>query len=168
MVKKSKIEQAENLRTELSGKSCVIAVKNNGMNVVEFNTLRAALRECDASFKIIKNTIAGFSLKDTEHSNIASSLTGPIGLAFSSEPVSLTKSLVKFAKDCDNAEIICGSMDGAFINLENIESLSKLDSLDDIRAKIIGALSSPAVNITRLISTLPVNLARLINLKYSN
>ena len=168
MDKSNKAKLLKDLYSVLSTYSCVVVIKNNGMNVEQFNDLRNILRESDSKIKIVKNTIIKLSLVDTAYSELSPYFVGPSGIVLSNDPVKLAKSLVGFLDDNNNIEIVQGAMDSNLLKAEDIIALSKLESLDDLRSKLIRIISTPSTSIVRLTNLLQTNLVRVINLKKSN
>ena len=54
-------------------------------------------------------------------------------------------------------------MDKEILSVEKIEILSKLPSLDEARAQLIGLLNTPAQKIAGILSAPSGNLARVFN-----
>ena len=92
---------------------------------------------------------------------------GPTAIAYSNDPVQLTKLLTNFAKNNSNLVILGGIMDNEILSVEKIEILSKLPSLEEIRAQLIGLISSPAQKIASVLTAPSGDLARVFN-AYSN
>jgi large subunit ribosomal protein L10 len=58
--------------------------------------------------------------------------------------------LVKYAKDNEKVKIKIGSLNGEAIGLDRIVELSKLGSVNDVRARFIGVLNAPASKLVRV------------------
>ena len=54
-------------------------------------------------------------------------------------------------------------MDNEILSVEKIEILSKLPSLEEIRAKLIGLINSPAQKIASILTAPSGDLARVFN-----
>ena len=54
-----------------------------------------------------------------------------------------------------------GIVNSQIVDAKQIDLLSKLPSLDELRAKIIGLLQTPATNIAGILNTPASNLARV-------
>jgi large subunit ribosomal protein L10 len=90
-------------------------------------------------------------------------VTGPIAIAYSSDPVAAAKGVVEFAKKNDNLKLIGGILDNAVLSVEEIQELSKLPSLNALRGKIIGLLQAPASKIASVLVAPAAQLARVIS-----
>jgi large subunit ribosomal protein L10 len=151
------------IRGKLLESSIVIAVNRSfGITVEEITKLRKDVREAEANFKVIKNTLARIAIKDTALEGIGEYLDGPTGLAYSNNPVGLSKALAKFAKDNEKLTILGGFMNGRAISKGVVEELASLPSHDELRAKIIGLLTANAVKIVRTIKEPSSRVTRVI------
>ena len=83
-------------------------------------------------------------------------------IAYSDDPVSAPKIAVRFAKENDNFVVLGGSLPEKKIDLGEVKELASLPSLDELRAKILGLINSPAGNIASLINTPSTNLAQVV------
>ena len=59
--------------------------------------------------------------------------------------------LVSFFKDFSKLEVKAGVLDAKLLSKSEVEALSKLPSLDGIRAQLLSLLSTPASQIVRLL-----------------
>ena len=70
---------------------------------------------------------------------------------------------MEFAKNNNNLVVLGGIMDNEILSVEKIEILSKLPSLEEIRAKLIGLISTPAQRIASVLTASSGDLARVLN-----
>ena len=75
----------------------------------------------------------------------------------------LTKLLSNFAKNNSNLVILGGIMNNEILSVEKIEILSKLPSLEEARAQLIGLLKTPAQRIATILNAPSGDLARVFN-----
>tara|TARA_B100001989_G_scaffold168432_1_gene121378 strand:- start:347 stop:631 length:285 start_codon:yes stop_codon:yes gene_type:complete len=83
-------------------------------------------------------------------------------LAYSDDPVAAPKIAIKFAKENDNFVVLGGSLPEKKIDLGEVQQLASLPSLDELRAKILGLINTPAGNIASLVNTPGTNLAQVV------
>jgi large subunit ribosomal protein L10 len=83
-------------------------------------------------------------------------------LAYSDDPVAAPKIAIKFAKENDNFVVLGGSLPEKKIDLGEVKQLASLPSLDELRAKILGLINTPAGNIASLVNTPGTNLAQVV------
>ena len=95
--------------------------------------------------------------------NISDLFNGPTAVAYSADPVAPAKVAVEYEKKYQNFKIIGGAFEGEKIGEEKINFLASLPTLDEIRAKIVGLLSTPAQNIVSVVNAPAGQLARLMS-----
>ena len=165
MNRTQKQQLIEATNTKLQGAEIALVVHNNGLTVAEMNNLRGKMREAGAEFKVTKNRLAKLATKDTVFANIADLLKGPTIIATSKEPVAVAKGLVDFAKTNDRLVIIGGAFGAQKLDAKAIESLAKLPSLNELRAKIVGILQTPATRLACVLQAPGGQVARVIAAK---
>lgn len=140
-----------------------LVVHNKGLTVAEMNVLRAKMREAGAEFKVTKNRLAKIATKDTAYENIADMLKGPAAVATAKDPVAVAKGIVEFAKTNEKLVIVGGAYGAQKLDVKAIEQLSKLPSLNELRAKIVGMLKTPATRIACVLQAPGGQVARVIS-----
>ena len=162
MKRSEKNNFVKKMKEELSSSSSLIVSHYAGLSVDETDNLRKEMRNNGAKFKVTKNRLTKIALTDTPFESIADLFNGPTAIAYSSDPVAPAKVSVNFEKKYENFKIIGGSYDGEKIDLNKINFLASLPSLDQIRGKILGLLQAPAQKITSIIQAPGGQLARLV------
>ena len=157
-----------NLKKEFSSSSSVIVAKYSGLTVSESESLRKEMRANGAKFKVTKNRLTKLAIADTQFKDISDLFSGPTAVAYSDDPIAPAKVSVNFEKKFENFEIIGGGYNGEKIDKDKINFLAKLPSLDELRAKIISLISTPAQRIASISSEPGSKIARLITLNSSN
>ena len=144
MKRSEKKEFVQKLTEEIKSSSSVIVTHYSGLSVNESEQLRTEMRDNGAKFKVTKNRLTKLALEQTQFKNLADLFTGPTAIAYSDDPVAPAKVAVSFEKKLEKFKIVGGGYDGEKINLEKINFLATLPSLDQIRAKLLGLLNAPA------------------------
>jgi large subunit ribosomal protein L10 len=165
-VKRSdKKEFVQKLKDEIDTSSSVIVAHYSGLTVDESNQLRSEMRNNGAKFKVTKNRLAKLALEQTRFKVIADLFVGPTAIAYSDDPVAPAKVAVSFEKKLEKFKIIGGGYDGEKIDLEKINFLATLPSLDELRGKIVGLISAPAQKIASLVKEPAGQMVRLVSSK---
>lgn len=132
-----------------------ILVDYRGLTVEEDTKLRAKLREAGVEYKVVKNTLTRFAIKELGYDELDEQLNGPTSLAISTEdPVAPAKVISDFAKDNENLTIKAGFLDGKVISLDEIKTLASTPSREVLIAKIMGSLNSPISALARTLQAL--------------
>jgi large subunit ribosomal protein L10 len=151
-----------NLKDVFNTSAVVVVAQNTGLTVAKMNELRSAMRDAGGQIKVIKNKLTKIALDGTPLSAIEEYLNGPSMLAYSDDPVAAPKIAIKFAKENKNFVVLGGSLPEKKIDLGEVKQLASLPSLDELRAKILGLMNTPAGNIASLVNTPGTNLAQVV------
>ena len=165
MNRSEKKDFVEKVRDDFSNSSTIIVTHYSGLNVKEINDLRKTMRVNGAHFKVTKNSLIKLALENSKIESISDLFIGPTAVAYSSDPVAPAKVAVEYEKKFKNFKIIGGAFEGEKIGEEKINFLASLPTLDEIRGKLVGLLTTPAQNIASIMEAPASQLARLISVK---
>lgn len=158
-----KAKLVEELNQHLNAAEVVIVTRQSGLTVAESSDLRRKVREAGASYKVAKNRLAQRALKGTKYEGLSSLLKGPTALAYATDPVATAKVVVGFANSNDKLTVLGGAMGDSALNAEAVKQLATLPSLDELRAKIIGMITTPATRVATVVQAPAGQLARVFN-----
>ncbi|MEZ5845959.1 MAG: 50S ribosomal protein L10 [Geminicoccaceae bacterium] len=142
--------------------SVVVVTHYMGLSVPEVTGLRGQLREAGAAFRVTKNTLARRAIKGTAFENLDAYFTGPTAIGFSNDPVAAPKVLAEFAKKNEKLKIIGGGLDGSLLDEAQVKALAELPSLDELRARILSLLNTPATRIAGILQAPGGQIARVL------
>ena len=161
MDRAQKTEAVAELNRTFNEVGVVVVTRNLGLTVAQSTELRIKMREAGATYKVSKNKLAKIALKDTDYAGISDLLTGPVGLATSTDPVAAAKVASDFAKANDKLEIVGGGMGTTVLDVKGVNALASLPSLEELRAKIVGLVQAPATKLAQLSNAPAAKLARV-------
>jgi large subunit ribosomal protein L10 len=156
-----KREFVAELNQALSGTSMIVVTRNAGLTVAEATNLRRKMRDSGATFKIAKNRLANLALEGTPFDGIRPLLKGPTALAWSKDPVAVAKAAVEFAKTNEKFVLVGGALGSQTLDADGIKALAELPSLDELRARLVGMISTPATRIAGILQAPAGQLARV-------
>ena len=168
MKRSDKKDFVEKLKDEFSNSASVIVAHYSGLTVDQAEDLRKEMRNNGAKFKVTKNRLAKLALEGTQYKEIADLFSGPTAIAYSDNPVTPAKVSVIFEKKFENFKIVGGGYDGEKIDLNKINFLATLPSIDELRGKLIGLILAPAQKIASVVKEPGGQLARLLNTQSKN
>ena len=163
MKRSDKSNFVNNMKDEILNSSSIVVAHYSGLSVLETDDLRKEMRNNGAKFRITKNRLTKLALVETQFKDIADLFSGPTAIAYSSDPVAPAKVAVNFEKKSKNFKIIGGGYDGKKIDIDKINFLATLPSLDETRGQIIGLIMAPAQKIASIIKEPGGQLARLMS-----
>ena len=161
MLRAQKEELVGQFNESLQEMQVLIVVQQSGMTVAEMTALRAKMREAGTSFRVTKNRLAKIAVEGTPFESGKDLFTGPTAVAYSADPVAAAKVCVAYANENDKFSIVGGVIGSRVMDAAAVEQLSKLPSLDEFRAKIIGLLTGPA---SKLVGILPQPATQLVTI----
>ena len=90
-----KVAVVEEVRDHLERADAAILTEYRGLKVADLATLRRALRETGAEYKIYKNTLVRRATSDTRHAVLDSLLLGPTAIAFVDKDVAAAAKVLR-------------------------------------------------------------------------
>lgn len=134
-----------------------------GLSVAQMNDLRSKMREAGGTVKVAKNRLAKIALQGTESEGISDLFQGQTVIAYSDDPVTAPKVAVDFAKTNENLVVLGGAMGATELDVNGVKALATLPSIDELRAKIVGMISTPATRIAQVVGAPAGQVARVVN-----
>lgn len=150
------------LNAALADTDCVVVTRQVGLNVAEATELRRQMREAGASFRVTKNRLARRALAGTKFERLSPLFTGPTAIAYSRDPVAAAKVAVAFAEKNDKLTIVGGSLGERELDVEGVKALATLPTLDELRARFVGLLQTPAGRLAGLLQAPGGQVARVL------
>ena len=151
MNKEQKKNYIEEIREFVEKNDSIMVTNYQGLNMTQLDKLRSEMRKYGILFKITKNRITKLALEKTKCKELSSLFTGPTAVAFSKDAISTAKVLTKFSRENKNLKILGGIMGNEILNVEQLNKIATLPSLEEARAKIATILSSPAQKIVSIL-----------------
>ena len=161
--KQFKSEKIDALKSKLEKAKVAVVTEYKGFSVEEIQKLRRALQKEGGDYMVTKNTLAKIAVKGTEFEVLTETFKGPIALAFGFEDeVSPAKVVAKFIKESKKGAIVGAALEGNLLSAKEAEALATLPSKEELLAKILGSINSPATRITLSINAVMASLTRAI------
>jgi large subunit ribosomal protein L10 len=152
----------EDLGQIFANAGSVVVAHYSGLTVAEISDLRTRMRAAGARFKVAKNRLAKIALANTDRSAAADLFVGPTGIAYSDDPVSAAKVATQYAKDNAKLVIIGGIVGAVRLDAKGVDDLARMPSLDELRARLLGALMAPGAMLARVLAAPGTNLVRTL------
>ncbi|MGH6926524.1 MAG: 50S ribosomal protein L10 [Propylenella sp.] len=161
MDRAQKSETVANLNQVFSNTGVVVVAHYSGLNVAQITALRGRMRDAGASLKVAKNRLVKLALKDTDVEHISDLFEGPTVIAYSDDPVAAPKVAAEFAKTNEKLVILGGAMGRTTLDAKGVQALATLPSLDELRAKLVGMINTPATRLAGVLQAPAGQLARV-------
>jgi large subunit ribosomal protein L10 len=140
-----------------------VLLSSTGMSVAEVNTVRDAVRKANGQYVVTKNTLLSKALEQVGWPIPEELLNGPTAIAFGlSDFPGVAKAVLGFTADKDAAKITVrgGSMPDSILSAKQVDTISKLPTMDELRAQLAGLIVAPA---TGLVSVIQAANSQVVN-----
>ena len=161
MQREQKAQAIEEIAAQLGEAQAVYAVDYRGLSVPQAAELRASLREHDAHFRVVKNTLTLLAADKAGVAEIKELVAeGPTALTFVRGDAALAaKVLDTFSRQADVLEVKGGLMGGRRLEADEIRQLARLPARDVLVAQFAGVVASPITGLVRGLGSLLGGLA---------
>ena len=158
-----KSDKIAQIKEKVEKAQVAIVTEYQGMSVEEITKLRRSLQAEEGDYMVTKNTLAKLAIKGTNYELLADALTGPIAIAFGyGDQVAPAKALSKFIKESKKGEIKGAVLDGKWLSADEAKALANIPSKQEIYAKMLGCINSPASGIANSINAVMSSLTRAV------
>ncbi len=138
-----------------------VLTEYRGLTVKELQALRRSLG-ANASYAVVKNTLAKLAAKEAGIDGFDDLLTGPTAIAFiNGDVVEAAKGLRDFAKANPTLVIKGGILDGQPLDANEIAKLANLESREVLLGKLAGAMLASLSQAVYLLNAPLAQAARL-------
>ena len=143
-----------------------IVVDYTGLKVGPITELRKRLFKAGAEIHVVKNSLFRLAAKEAGVAELNGGLAGQIAVVTGQKDVSAAAKTVKtFQAEFEKPKIRFGYLNNQRLESKDIVMLADLPSLDVLRGKIVGLLSTPATRLAQIIQTPAAQLARVLKAK---
>lgn len=137
----------------LARSQALVLTKYVGLTMVDFDKLRAEVRDVGGEFHVVKNTLAklAFEKAGMEFDEQYFVDDTAIGFAFD-DPSGMAKAITEFAKDVEFVTLKAGYLDKRQMTPEDVKALASVPPLPVMRSILLSTLLAPATKLVRTVS----------------
>lgn len=163
MARADKVAVVDRVTEQFNEAAATLLTDYRGLTVEELAELRAQLREVDASYNVVKNTLTRIAAKNAGMEGLDDLLVGPTALVFcGTDPVGPAKALKAFGKDHEALVFKGGYLEGEVLDAEAALKLADLESREDLLGKLAGMMNNALAGFARLMQAPITDIARLM------
>jgi len=156
-------KQVQELHELFSGVEMAVLTDYRGLTVEEISDLRTKLRDAEARFKVVKNTLSIRAADGTPLEAVKDHFTGPVAILYTSgDPVGPAKALMDFIKGNEKLQARVGILAGSAIDVADIKRLADMPGLEVLLAKALASMNAPASNFVRTLGEIPASFVRVL------
>lgn len=156
-----KQESVVALKGNLSKSKLAVISDYRGLTVKEMTDLRRRIQAAGGDYTVAKNTLIRRALSETEGApQIDEMLKGPTALVVGfHDPVAPVKALMDFLKETKKEmDIRGGIVEGKPVTAQDLQQIATLPSREEMVAKLMGSMQSPAQGVVITLSGVARNL----------
>jgi len=155
-----KTEKVQLLAKELETSTTAIIGTFAKLTVAQDFELRKVVREAGGKYRVVKNKLAAISGEGTKVESALKGLKGVSAVAFTSgDPVVLAKAFSKWVETNAEFQFKLGIVDGKLLNVEEVKSLATMPGKEELFAKLLFLISSPAQRLATVLNATGRDLA---------
>lgn len=162
MDRAEKRELVSTLHDVFNDSGVVVVAHYAGLTVADMTDFRVRMKEAGGRVKVAKNRLAKIALEGTVLDHMKPLFEGQTLIAYSDDPVSAPKVAVEFAKKNEKLVILGGGMSETALDASGVKALATMPSIDELRAKIVGMISTPATRIAQVLQAPGGQVARVV------
>ncbi len=164
LTKAKKAEKVEQLAKELEGSTSAIVGTFAKLTVAQDFELRKTVRKAGGRYRVLKNKLAARASKGSQIESALQGLKGVSSVAYTSgDPVALAKALSTWVEENAQFTFKLGIVDGKVINVDEVKALATMPGKEEIFAKLLFLINSPAQRLATVINATGRDLAVVIN-----
>src|SRR6516164_877085 len=138
----------------------IFAVDYRGISVPQVAELRAKLRDADATFKVVKNSLTERAADEAGVATLKDFLTGPTALTFiHGDVATAAKAIADYSRATQLLPFKGGLMGGDLLDVDQLRALSRLPSREVLYGQLVGVVASPVSGLVRSLNALLGGLA---------
>ncbi|MDF2577418.1 MAG: rplJ [Chlamydiales bacterium] len=135
----------DEIQGSLDSSHAFIVARYQQLQAQTMSDFRRAVVKSGGRFQVVRKRVF---LKAAESIGVTLSkeaLDGHIGVLYTTkDPVEMTKAVFDFSKEnADAVQVLAGHFDGKLYNASDVEKLSKLPGINEMRAQFLGLLEAP-------------------------
>jgi large subunit ribosomal protein L10 len=155
-----KVAVVDEVRERLSSSTAVLLTEYRGLKVGELAELRRTVRTAGGDYKIYKNTMVRFAVRELDIEGVEELLVGPTALAFvEGDAAAVAKALRDFGRTNPNLVLKGGVLGEKALSADEAKALAELPSREVLLARLAGGLAAPLQQFAGLLQALPRNMA---------
>jgi large subunit ribosomal protein L10 len=158
-----KVAVVDEVRERFSGSEAALLTEYRGIDVTDMQALRRSLREAGGDYKIYKNTLVRFAVRELGL-EIENLLTGPTAIAFvpadgGGDPVTVAKALRDFARGNPHLVVKGGVLGENILSEADTRALADIAPREELLAKLAGLMAAPMQQFAGLLQAVPRDFA---------
>ena len=164
MNREQKAAAIAEIADQIKESGAVFAVDFRGISVPQAADVRTRLRDADASFRVVKNTLTERAADQAGAAGLKALLDGPTALTFVRGDAALAaKAIATFNRETQLLAFKGGVMEGDVVDAQQIVAISRLPARDVLYGQLVGMVAAPITGLARGLNALLSGVAIALN-----
>jgi large subunit ribosomal protein L10 len=160
MNREQKAAVVEEIADQIQNAEAIFAVDYRGITVAQVADLRVRLRESDARFRVVKNSLSERAADKAGMESLKPMLVGPTALTLVNGDAALAaKALADAARTLHVLDFKGGVLNGSLLSPDDVRSIARLPSRDVLNAQLVGTIAAPLSGLVRTLNALIAGVA---------
>jgi large subunit ribosomal protein L10 len=148
------------IAADIQSAQAIFAVDYRGISVPQAAELRSKLREADATFKVVKNSLTERAADEVGRGELKALLVGPTALTFvRGDAAVAAKAISDYARATQLLPFKGGTLGAEALDASQIAAISRLPSREVLYGQLVGVVASPVSGLVRALGALVGGLA---------
>jgi|SRR3990167_2951764 len=163
LTRKQKEHSVNKVQESISAASSVVFLAYNGLTVEEVNELRGNLHAIGGSMRVVPKRLLKIALRNIKLDFDPTAHAGQLAVVWGDDAVAPAKTLNAFVqKRQEKIRFLAGTLEGNMLSLEEVTSLSKLPSRDELIANLVSVIAGPTRGLVTALSGIPRNMVQVL------
>jgi len=145
----------DEIKSKLDRAKSAVLVDARGLTVEQDTILRKSLREAGVDYKVYKNTMLEFAVRETPFEGLRPYLAGPTAIATCyDDPTLAASQLSKNIKTMPKLEFKAGIVDSVLYDAVGVKAVADIPSRPELLSRLLGSFKSPMASFARLVNAI--------------
>ncbi len=155
MNRDQKAAAIDEIATQITEAQAVFAVDPTGLSVSQSAEVRTALRDVDATLRVVKNSLTERAADQAGLAELKALLDGPTALTFvRGDAAAAAKAIADYSRTTDLLPFKGGFMDGAALEVDQIKAIARLPTRQVLYGQLVGLVATPITGLARTLNAL--------------
>ncbi len=160
MNRDQKTAVVQEIAEQIGSAEAIFAVDYRGISVAQVADLRIRLRDADARFRVVKNSLSERAAAQAGAAELKPMLIGPTALALVHGDAALAaKALSDVARQINLLEFKGGLLNGALVSADDLRAIARLPGREILQGQLVGTIAAPLTGLARGLNALIAGVA---------
>jgi large subunit ribosomal protein L10 len=160
MNRDQKAAVVDEIAEQIGSAEAIFAVDYRGITVAQVADLRARLRNADAHFRVVKNSLSERAADKAGVADLKPMLIGPTALAMVRGDAALAaKAVSDVGRQLNLLEFKGGILNGAVVSADGLRSIARLPAREVLQGQLVGTIAAPLTGLVRGLNALIAGVA---------